>query len=285
MALADRPHRAALTTMADRLRRIVKLDSNGEIDGQPRSPRARRTSASHEIYAALLRTQRFGNSAATADTLFGKLAPLRESAEATVRLARRSLCSGRCSPRSSKVTARRARMSTSRGRGSPGCSTATWTSPHPGSSSCRYPQHAGRIRAWCRSRTRSALRAPGASSVVAAAASSGEPRRSGRGMAGGRGLRQHSPAAHHRASVEGIASFDTRIPLPPGVTLGAPTKGAAQVQGVLAVRQSVDPTGAVIEVPVRFGLAGKMTAPEATARIARASSAPATAPARALVVR
>ena len=41
----------------------------------------------------------------------------------------------------------------------------------------------------------------------------------------------------------------------------------------------------MIEMPVRFGLAGKMTVPEATARIARSSSPCATAPARALAVR
>jgi hypothetical protein len=69
------------------------------------------------------------------------------------------------------------------------------------------------------------------------------------------------------------------------VTLGAATKGAAQVQGVLTVRQAVDRSGAVIEIPVRFGLAGKMTVPEATARVARSSSAAATAPARTLTVR
>ena len=88
-----------------------------------------------------------------------------------------------------------------------------------------------------------------------------------------------------RHSLDGTLDIDTRVPLPPGVTLGAATKGAAQVQGVLAVRQGVDHSGAVIELPIRFGLAGKMTVPEATARVARSSSAAATAPARALVVR
>ena len=88
-----------------------------------------------------------------------------------------------------------------------------------------------------------------------------------------------------RHALDGSIEIDTRVPLPPGVTLGAPTKGAAQVQGVLAVRQSVDRSGTVIEIPVRFGLAGKLIVPEATARLTRSSSAPTTAPSRALIIR
>ena len=78
---------------------------------------------------------------------------------------------------------------------------------------------------------------------------------------------------------------DVRVPLPPGVTLAAPTSGVAQLQGVLAVRQTVASTGAVIEIPVRFALSGSMTAPEANARLTHAPAAPAIAPARAIVVR
>jgi len=54
---------------------------------------------------------------------------------------------------------------------------------------------------------------------------------------------------------------------------------------VLTLREQVDSSGAILEIPVRFGLAGKVTVPEATARVARSSSGNATAPARALVVR
>ena len=43
-----------------------------------------------------------------------------------------------------------------------------------------------------------------------------------------------------RHALETRVEVDARIPLPPGVTLGAPTKGASQVQGVLAVREAVD---------------------------------------------
>lgn len=79
--------------------------------------------------------------------------------------------------------------------------------------------------------------------------------------------------------------IDVRVPLPPGVTLGAAVPGVAEVQGVLAVRLPVDRDGSVLEVPMRFGLGGKTTAPEATARISRSTSGVATSPARAVVVR
>ena len=60
---------------------------------------------------------------------------------------------------------------------------------------------------------------------------------------------------------------------------------ASQVQGVLALRQQVSPDGLTTEIPLRFGLSGKVTVPEATARIARSASGVATAPARVLSVR
>ena len=78
---------------------------------------------------------------------------------------------------------------------------------------------------------------------------------------------------------------DVRAPLPPGVTLAAKTAGVTQLQGALLVRRTVGNTGAVVEIPVRFALAGRTTAPEAMARLTRAPAAPAFAPARSLVVR
>jgi hypothetical protein len=88
-----------------------------------------------------------------------------------------------------------------------------------------------------------------------------------------------------RQERDDLADVDVRIPLPPGVILAATTRGCMQLQGVLAIRQAVGRSGAVIEVPVRFGLGGRVTVPEAIARLTRSPSAPATAPARALVVR
>ena len=88
-----------------------------------------------------------------------------------------------------------------------------------------------------------------------------------------------------RHVLDGSIEIDTKVPLPPGVTLGASVAGVAQVQGVLTVRQSVHRSGSVIDIPMRFGLAGKVTVPEATARITRSTSGVATAPARHLTVR
>ena len=83
----------------------------------------------------------------------------------------------------------------------------------------------------------------------------------------------------------GVVTVDVQIPLPPGITLAATTSGASQVQGVLALRQQVSPDGLTTAIPLRFGLSGKVTVPEATARIARSASGVATAPARVLSVR
>jgi hypothetical protein len=81
------------------------------------------------------------------------------------------------------------------------------------------------------------------------------------------------------------SEVDVRVPLPPGVTLAAPTKGMMQLQGVLAIRELVGPAGAMVEAPIRFGLAGTLTVPEATAHMTRSPTTPATAPARTLTIR
>jgi hypothetical protein len=92
-----------------------------------------------------------------------------------------------------------------------------------------------------------------------------------------------------RQSLGHDATVDMRIPMPPGVALAAPvgtgpTK-VRQLQGVLAVSLPVDTGQAAIELPLRFGLAGHLVVPEASARIARASYAAARAPASAVDVR
>jgi hypothetical protein len=59
------------------------------------------------------------------------------------------------------------------------------------------------------------------------------------------------------------------------------------VQGALAIRRSLDGSGLAtqIDVPVRFGLAGRMTVPEAHATVAHEEVPRAVAPARPLLVR
>ncbi|MBW2456973.1 MAG: hypothetical protein JRI68_20835, partial [Deltaproteobacteria bacterium] len=82
-------------------------------------------------------------------------------------------------------------------------------------------------------------------------------------------------------------TIDARIPLPPGVSLAAPTKGVRQVQGVLAIRRSFDSSAlpSVMQIPIRFALSGRVTAPEAQARLAFEEATRAVAPARPLHIR
>jgi hypothetical protein len=65
-------------------------------------------------------------------------------------------------------------------------------------------------------------------------------------------------------------TVDVRLPLPPGVTLAEPIPNVRQVQGVLAIRRTLDggrlPN--VVEVPIRFLLAGSVTVPETVVRYA-----------------
>jgi hypothetical protein len=77
-----------------------------------------------------------------------------------------------------------------------------------------------------------------------------------------------------------------RIPLPPGAALAEPVAETWQVQGAIYVRSKLDSDDLprVIEVPLRFALAGRVTMPEATARVTDDDVAPARAPARPLVI-
>ena len=61
---------------------------------------------------------------------------------------------------------------------------------------------------------------------------------------------------------------DIRIPLPPGVGLAEGGSSARQIQGQLVMRAHLDADGTAttLELPIRFGLAGKFTVPESRAR-------------------
>jgi hypothetical protein len=73
-----------------------------------------------------------------------------------------------------------------------------------------------------------------------------------------------------RQSLSRAITVDLHIPLPPGVSLAEPVHDVRQVQGALSVRRGIEaserPTP--IEIPVRFGLSGRVTAPEVVARLA-----------------
>lgn len=299
VALADRPHHSAVTAnLADRLRTLVKLDGGGEMDlrGTPagtsrnaRTPgnqadRARRAT----IYAALLRTQRFGKKVASDDVLFGKIAALRDvnggygASGATVAVLRALLSSQLEGRGPSRVHVRVVKSSTN-----PSAFDRDVDVPESGFVVVALPASTLDVTV--------KVNGPGLVArverpVLRLWTRPPPPQESPVGLeikwpkdavAGATGMLE----VHLRHSLEGSVEVDARVPLPPGVTLGAPTKGATQLQGVLVVREPVDRGGSVMEIPVRFGLAGKVTVPEATARIARSSSAAATAPARPLAIR
>jgi hypothetical protein len=77
-----------------------------------------------------------------------------------------------------------------------------------------------------------------------------------------------------------------RIPLPPGAALAEKVPDTWQVQGAIYFRTQLesDALPRTLEVPLRFALAGRVTMPEATARITDDDIVPARAPARPLVV-
>ncbi len=87
-------------------------------------------------------------------------------------------------------------------------------------------------------------------------------------------------------SSDGSATVEARIPLPPGVSLAAPITGVRQIQGVISIRKNVgfSPHPILMDIPLRFGLSGKFTVPEARAKLAFEEAPFATAPARPLVV-
>jgi hypothetical protein len=101
--------------------------------------------------------------------------------------------------------------------------------------------------------------------------------------AGHKGVLRVSVSSRGRKAM----TADVRIPLPPGVALAEKTEGVRQIQGQLVVRLALDDSGTetLLELPIRFGLAGRFTVPEARARSAFEESARSIAPARPLVVK
>ena len=91
---------------------------------------------------------------------------------------------------------------------------------------------------------------------------------------------------HLRHDLGREASVMVRIPLPPGAALAEKIANMWQVQGAIYVRTTLasDALPRVIPVPVRFGLAGTFTLPEATARVTDEDVPPARAAARPLLI-
>jgi hypothetical protein len=280
VALADRPHRIAIASaLADHLRTLVKLRADGEMD-PPRGSLDDRA-ARATVYAALLRAARLGRSAASADVLFGRLAVLRDatggygSSSATLAVVRALLASQLDGHGTTRAHVRSGGVD-------------RWVDvPQDGSVTIALP--------------------PGALDASVTTEGSGLVARLERPVlrmwtrpppvqASPAGLEVVWPATAHAGKTDVLRvtlkedadkplDVDARIPLPPGVSLAEPVTGVAQLQGVLAIRQRVGSSPTVLEVPLRFALAGRVTAPEAIARLARNPSAPAVAPARSFVIR
>lgn len=81
----------------------------------------------------------------------------------------------------------------------------------------------------------------------------------------------------------GPSPVDVRIPLPPGVSLADATPGVRQLQGALHLRAEVAGEY-VLTIPLRFSLAGRFTAREATAQLREYEADAAIARARAVTV-
>ncbi len=81
------------------------------------------------------------------------------------------------------------------------------------------------------------------------------------------------------------ATIDVRVPLPPGASLAAQVEGIQQIQGTLVMRRPIHGVSPLlVEVPVRFGLAGVVTVPEARASLAFEEAVRGVAPARTITV-
>ncbi len=288
LALAEHPEHAALyASVVARLRSSIELREDGTMSGP--SGRADRAL----VIAALLRSVKVANPPATADVLFARLSRMRDanggygSSEATLAVTQALLAS---QLEGHGVT--RVHVMVPPSEGVPAYATDVIV---PEDGSVRVPLSARVLdvivktegpglvadlerpvlRLW--SRPPPPMSSPVNMEIVWPAEARAGHVDTLRVM-----LRHSLPQA---------SLVDVRIPLPPGVSLaeaiGKGSEGAivSEIQGVLALRWAVDRSVSVIDVPVRFALTGAYTVPEATARIAKESMAPTTAPARVLSVR
>ncbi len=283
LALAERPHRAIVTAMlVDRLRADLALRPSGGISVKPYTARDRAARAT--IFAALLRTVHLGKpSVTTAERLAAWIAVQRDvdggygSSLATRSVVRALLASGveEKGVTTGTVTASGITIPIELGP------SAHLVVPlDPAATSVKIAIHGPRLIArFERPALRFWSRPPeGVESPIRLDIQ--WPENAGAGFTG-------VVRVDVRHSLGRSALLDIRIPLPPAVALAEPVNGVQQIQGVLAVRRSVNqselPT--VIEIPVRFGLGGAFTVPEARASVAREDVPRAVAPARPLVVR
>jgi hypothetical protein len=280
LALAERPHRAAhAANLTARLRERVALAPSGAIvlSDFVSADRATRSI----VFAALLRSARLGRpSAAPPERLAAWLAAQRDqlggygSAKATRSVVRAILGSGLANPGQAKTTVTVTAGSTRRqvlvGPSEkvivplePAVRTARLDVLGPGVLA-RFEQPI--LRLWSH---------PPADDMRSVAVDVKWPARPRAGRTG-----RIEVSVRHMLGRQVV--IDTRLPLPPGVSLAEPLTGVRQVQGVLWIRRTLDSSSLplLIELPVRFGLAGLVTAPEVKARSVIEETEEATAPAR-----
>ncbi len=298
LALAERPHRAAAAAaLADRLREAVKLRASGGVtlpDGQA-SERASRAI----VYAALLRAASLGKPVAPAERLAAWLGVQRD---------------GRGGYGSALATRSAVRALLSHDDGADSAPGAPGRAPHESAPSAPSPATPTQVTIISGGVRREVTVGPSAriSLPLDASATRVEVTAVGPGVV----ARLERPVlrlwssppddasspvrmeitwpARARAGKTGVlgvslrhtldrpAVIDARIPLPPGVSLAEPVNGVHQIQGTLVVRAELDSSRlqTLLEIPVRFALAGTLTAPEARARVAFEDLARAVAPAR-----
>jgi hypothetical protein len=283
LAVAERPHRAALAgTLLDRLREKVALRPSGAItlpDTQARSRAARAT-----VYAALLLGVKGGKpSAAPAERLAAWVAVQRDadggygSAAATRAVVRALLAAAPTEEGAVHVVVKsgalRRELDVAPGAREEIALDAGAISVEVETKGAGLLARLERpvVRLW--SRPPEAGESPLSLDVAWPT--------DARAGAGG----TVSVSLRHNRGRATLA--DLRLPLPPGVTLAAPVTDVRQVQGVLLVRRTMDASGLPVEIelPVRFGLAGQVTVPEARATVAHEEAGRAVAPARPLVIK
>ncbi len=284
LAVVERPHRQMLAiALAERLRESAALGASGAI--RLTDELASRRAARATVFAALLRTIHLGRpGAADADRLAAWLAVQRDaqggygSTLATRSVVRALLAQGPAAAEASHVEIE-----------SEGATQALDVAP---SAHLVVPLPASATRVRLRVKKgppvvarfeRPVLRLWSHPPADALSPLHLEPSWPENAVAGGTGTLR----LRLRQTLGRAVTADLTVPLPPGVTLAEPVSGVRQVQGVLAIRRDLDwsRTVTVIEIPVRFALGGRLTVPEARARVAFEEMERAVAPAQPLAVR
>jgi hypothetical protein len=278
LAAAERPHRQALAiSLADRLRERVDLKPSGAIRladglGAQRATRA-------IVFAALLRAVHIGRpSAADAPRLAAWIGVQRDadggygSALATRSAVRALLAEGAVSGAPSKVVVeasgerREVEVAASAQVIVPLPDTATKASVRVRGAGVVARFERPVLRLWAHPPSAAA----GPLQIEAEWPDDAKAGKSGKLV------------VRLRHGLGRQVTADATIPLPPGAALAAPVEGIRQLQGVLGVRRELDgselPT--VVEIPLRFALPGRFTAPEARARVAFEELGRGIAPAR-----